>query len=128
MPGGRPSVKPDNLPELVEEYINECTDDFTEDIKKVNIPTVEGFALKIGVNPSTIYAWEKDDAEFSNTLSNIKAEQKKRLFSEGLAGNYNPTIAKLALSANHGMVEKKEVDQTNRFPDGIDLNFIEPNG
>lgn len=124
MPGGRPSEKPDNLPELVSEYLKDRTDDGDE----VKLPTISGFARKIGFNETTMYEWAKTDTQFSKSLGEIKAEQKDRLLNKGLSGKYNSTIAKLVLSANHGMVEKKEIDQTNRFPDGIDLNFIEPNG
>lgn len=122
----RPSSKPENLIELVTKYLSECKDSFTSEGNKVNLPTIEGLALYLGFNKTTMYEWAKTDTEFSNSLGIIKDEQKKRLLSEGLAGNYNSTIAKLILSANHGMVEKKEVDQTHRYPDEVKINFIEP--
>ena len=75
---------------------------------KVNLPTVEGFAAFIDVNKTTLYEWEKIHPEFSNALESIRAEQHKRLIDNGLSGDYNPTIAKLILSSNHGMAEKTE--------------------
>ena len=44
----------------------------------------------------------------------IKQEQKERLADNGLAGKYNPTIAKLILSANHDMREKVDTDVTSK--------------
>jgi hypothetical protein len=110
MPGGRPSEKPDNLPELVDQYLNECVDDFKGQVKSVKLPTISGFALKIGFNESTMYEWEKRDEQFSKSLSKIKEEQKNRLLNQGLSGNYNSTIAKLVLSANHGISENQKID------------------
>ena len=81
-------------------------------ILRVNLPTIEGFARFLGVNKTTLYEWEKSYEEFSNALDKIRVEQQTRLINEGLAGNYNPTIAKLILSSNHGMREKTEQDIT----------------
>jgi len=76
---------------------------------KVRLPTIEGFALFIGVNKTTLYEWEKKHPEFSNALGKIRTEQQERLINSGLSGDYNPTIAKLILSSNHGMSEKTDM-------------------
>jgi hypothetical protein len=76
---------------------------------RVHLQTIEGFALHIGVNPDTLYEWAKNYPEFSEALRKIKTEQQKRLLDRGLSGDYNPTIAKLVLSANHNMREKQDV-------------------
>lgn len=123
---GAPSKKPDNLIEMVDQYLTDCKDLFTSEGNTVKLPTISGFALEIGFNESTMHEWAKKDKDFSKSLEKIKTEQRNRLLNQGLAGNYNSTIAKLILSSNHGMVERKEVDQTNRFPDGVDINFVEP--
>lgn len=81
---------------------------------KVNLPTIEGFALFLGVNKTSLYEWEKDHPDFSNALYKIRTEQQTRLINEGLAGNYNSTIAKLILSSNHGMREKTDTDITSQ--------------
>lgn len=85
-----------------------------EYVLKVDLPTIEGFALFLGVNKTTLYEWEKEHPEFSNALDKIRVEQQTRLINEGLSGNYNPTIAKLILSSNHGMSEKTETDFTSK--------------
>lgn len=86
-------------------------------ILRVNLPTIEGFARFLGVNKTTLYEWEKNYEEFSNALDKIRVEQQTRLINEGLAGNYNPTIAKLILSSNHGMREKTDTDITSNGKD-----------
>lgn len=73
---------------------------------KVKLPTIEGFADYLGVARKTLYNWEKENIEFRHGLERIRNEQLQRLINEGLAGNYNPTIAKLMLSSNHGMRER----------------------
>jgi hypothetical protein len=112
----------------VDEYIELCVDEdlnmnkqankekgyqiFNTKIK-VNLPTIEGFARFIGVNKTSLYEWEKIHPRFSNALGLIRTEQRQRLIDNGLSGDYNPTIAKLILSANHGMVEKQGIDHTS---------------
>lgn len=98
---------------------------------KVDLPTVEGFASFLDVNKTTLYEWEKLYQDFSNALNKIRTEQQTRLINEGLAGNYNPTIAKLILSSNHGMREKTETDLTssgNELKGITSINYIIPDG
>lgn len=76
---------------------------------RVHLPTIEGFAIFLDVPVRTIYEWRDRNPEFSQSLSKIVAEQKKRLIDSGLSGDYNPTIAKLILSANHDMREKADL-------------------
>lgn len=97
-------------------------------VLRVNLPTIEGFARFIGVNKTTLYEWDKKYQDFSNSLDKIRIEQQTRLINEGLAGNYNPTIAKLILSSNHGMKEKTEQDITTGGKEINAINYIIPNG
>ncbi len=99
-----------------------------EYVLRVNLPTIEGFARFIGVNKTTLYEWDKKYPDFSNSLDKIRIEQQTRLINEGLAGNYNPTIAKLILSSNHGMREKTEQDITTGGKEINAINYIVPNG
>jgi hypothetical protein len=80
----------------------------------VNLPTIEGFALFIGVDKSTLYDWSSIYPEFSYSLEKIKTEQQKRLINCGLSGEYNSTIAKLILSSNHGMREKSDLTTNDK--------------
>ena len=106
---------------------------------EVKLPTLGGFASFIETPERCIYDWrnagdnylklsqeEKDklpnetkelresQAEFSQSLQIIVKEQEKRLINKGLSGDYNPTIAKLILSSNHGMREKSDVTSDNK--------------
>lgn len=103
----RPSEYKEEYVDKVDEYLSITVDTIEE--KKVKLPTIEGFARYIGVNKTSLYEWEKKHDIFSNALDKIRQEQQQRLLDNGLAGTYNPTIAKLVLSANHGMREKQDV-------------------
>lgn len=83
-----------------------------EEKVKAKLPTIEGFAQYINISRKTLYNWEKDHPEFAAALEKIRAEQFQRLIDSGLDGTYNPTIAKLILSSNHGMVER--IDETSK--------------
>lgn len=111
MAGGRPSEYKETHADLVDDYLEERKDYYDTETKtyKVKIPTIEGFAQFIGVNKTTLYEWEKEHPQFSNALEKIRTEQQQRLLDNGLSGTYNSTIAKLVLSANHGMREKTDM-------------------
>lgn len=110
---GRPTKYQDSFIGQAEVYLMQCEDTMTERGKlQVKLPTTDGFARFLGVARSSLYLWEKDHPEFSDALDKIRHEQQERLLNMGLSGDYNPTIAKLVLSANHGMKEKTETDVT----------------
>lgn len=130
-------VKPEEIPALMGrptkfdrafiqaayDYIASCQDEVDEFWKtrgeksdsydriiKVKLPTIEGFATHLRVAVKTLYNWAETDNDFLQALEDIKTAQRERLLEKGLSGDYNPTIAKLILSSNHGM--KERVDQT----------------
>lgn len=119
---GRPEEYQEEYVLKVDEYLATCID---EDInyvtldsakatgyqKRVNVklPSYEGFAKFLGVSRTSLAEWREKHKSFSVALERISAEQKQRLFEKGLSGDYNPTIAKLGLSANHGMREKSDI-------------------
>jgi len=111
MGAGRPTKYTKEMPKKVLAYLNSCVDGWDEERKrpKVNLPTVGGVCMVLGVAESTVHKWAKEHPEFSESLRILVKEQEKRLLDSGLSGDYNPTIAKLVLSSNHGMSEKQEV-------------------
>lgn len=72
---------------------------------RVEIPTIEGLAIKLKVHRDTLYAWAKEFNEFSDILEELRQEQAKRLINKGLSGEYNSTITKILL-IKHGYVDK----------------------
>ncbi len=87
---------------------------------RVKLPTIGGLALYIGVCEDTLHEWAKVHPRFSVSLKKVKTMQAERLLDKGLSGDYNSTIAKLILSANHGMS-----DRTDHTSGGekISINF-----
>lgn len=107
---GRPSEYKPEYEQRVDDYLDENQDEILENGKiDVRLPTIEGFARSLGVNKTSLYEWEKKHPKFSNALDKIRVEQQERLLNRGLSGDYNSTIAKLVLSANHGMREKSDM-------------------
>jgi len=122
-PGGRPTKYSADILKKTFEYLANCEDEvFTfhrtegmtsntfERRVKVNLPSIEGLSIYLNVHRDTIQEWRSKHPEFSVALEKLNALQCQRLIQGGLSGDYNPTIAKLVLSANHGM--KERVDQT----------------
>lgn len=135
---GRPSKYDSSFIDEVQKYLDEAQDRTDKEVESenemtgrtryqrvwtVNLPTVEGFARRIGVNKTTLYEWAQVDEDFSNALGLILTEQKTRLINKGLSNDYNPTITKLILSSNHGMSEKSEVElRDKRLIDDLDTH------
>lgn len=135
-PGGRPTTYDPAYCDEADVYLAECQDtydefhktrgdktDTYERIPVVKLPTYEGFCQHINTPYETIMDWREVHPEFKAALNRIKLAQKKRLIEGGVAGTYNPTIAKLILSANHGMNETSESTLHIRIPKPIlDVN------
>ncbi len=131
MPAGRPSTYKEEYIKRVSDYLEQSVDiwdefhktrglhsDGYERVVQVKLPSREGFSSFVGVSHDALSDWEKNYPEFGVALRKIDKEQKERLINEGLGDNYNSTIAKLLLSANHGVVEKQNVGITGNGPNG----------
>lgn len=137
MPGGRPTDYSNKVLRQAKKYLENCEDKEVQQVVglsakgtelyknklNVNLPTIEGLSAFLKVNRDTLYEWAKHHTEFSDTLEKIKAEQAKRLIDKGLSGDYNPTIAKLILSSNHGMREKSDVTTDGKQIQGNTIVF-----
>jgi hypothetical protein len=117
MTAGRPTIYNEEILTKITEYIDSCKDIEADPenkiTRKVNIPTIEGLAVYLHINKDTIYTWRKEKPAFSELISVLLDEQAKRLVNNGLAGTYNPTIAKVLLT-KHGYTEKTETDITSK--------------
>ena len=121
MTAGRPTKYTDEMPQRARDYLAGCVQvvsDYTKTsgehsssyqrLVKVNLPKIEGLALYLQVNKSTIYEWAKTHEDFSDVLDDILKEQEDRLIEGGLNGDFSPVITKLVLSARHDYREKTE--------------------
>lgn len=128
--GGRPTKYGPHIIKLVEKYLADCQDeegefhktrgeksDSYERTLTVRLPKIEDLVLILDVSVDTINQWEKEKPEFSETLTKIRKEQHKRLVENALSGKYNPVIAKLMLSSNHGYKEKSETENKVNIQD-----------
>jgi hypothetical protein len=91
--------------------------------EQTKLPTVEGFALWLGVSRDSLYEWSKLYPAFSDTLGQIEHKQKEQLVNDGIYGGkeVNATIVKLLLQNNHGMREKQELTGNDGGPLNINL-------
>ena len=79
--------------------------------EQTSLPTIEGLALHLGVNPDTIYEWGKKYPKLSETLKKIMAKQKQQLIDDGMYGGkeVNAAMAIFLLKVNHGMKESDKM-------------------
>jgi len=103
-PGGRPTkYKVEyNTTEYLQGYFDHCEEE-------KELVSLCGLAVYIGVCEDTLQEWKKIHPEFSVSLNKIKQVSKNMLCNKGLNGTYNSTIAKLILSANHGLRERTDI-------------------
>ncbi len=107
MTTGRPSKLTDALIEQAGRY---ATKDYR--LQGEVIPTIEGLAVFLNVSRKTLYNWKAENEEFLHILDDLMARQAKELFSNGLTGDFNPTITKLILT-KHGYSDRVEQDVTS---------------
>ena len=107
MTTGRPSKLTDALIEQAARY---ATKDYR--LQGEVIPTIEGLAVFLNVSRKTPYNWKAENEEFLHILDDLMARQAKELFSNGLTGDFNPTITKLILT-KHGYSDRVEQDVTS---------------
>lgn len=130
---GRPTDYCDEIVEKARQYVLSAEDEDinqlagltqkgTELFKsriKVNLPSIEGLSLHLGISRETVYDWESQESKkvFSDIIKELRAKQGKQLINKGLSGEYNSTIVKVLLS-KHGY--REGVEQTGK--DGAELH------
>jgi len=138
---GRPTKYNDQTLEEVKVYFESCVDEYEEwhktrgeksdtyeRVLDIKLPTYEGLALHLDVVVDTLLEWASVHPEFSVSLKKLKQLQKEVIVAKSLNGEYNPTIAKLMLSVNHDMIERKEIDHTSKGEKIEGFNYVAPDG
>jgi hypothetical protein len=99
--GGRPTKYEPGWIEIARLYIDSCNREATE------LPTIEGLALRIGVDDDQLNEWGKIYPEFHAAIKDLKLKQKNQLINDGLYGGkeVNQAMAIFLLKANHDMIE-----------------------
>src|SRR5574343_216089 len=118
---GRPTKYDPKFLDVVNKYILEAVPE------NMDIPTMEGLALKLDVEIKTLYNWSKKNPDFLHAIRRLKKEQKQHLIKTGIFGGkeINPTIIALMLRVNHKMVEvTKSTNKTDLTSGGKKLNPI----
>lgn len=124
--GGAPEkYQPEYADSKLEEYFafcekgNEPTLVPTESsyivLPNAKLPTLFGYARYLRFPRQTLEHWAAQHTEFALALDLLKDMQKEFLTNYGISGRFNPTLAKLMLGVNHGIIERKEVDNTHKM-------------
>lgn len=103
--GGRPTDYNSTYVDKLKEYLA------TTGKEQTALPTVEGFAIYLGVAKKTLYNWSKEHEEFLHALDMLMTYQAQQLIDDGIYGGkeVNATIVKLLLQNNHGMKERADL-------------------
>ena len=113
MPAGRPTKYNPSFIQEVDKYLA------TKNKENTSLPTMQGFALWLGVDGDTLVEWSKKYKEFSAALKKLMLKQAEQLIDDGIYGGkeVNATIVKLLLQNNHGMKERQDVTTDDKeFP------------
>ena len=81
--------------------------------EQTSLPSVEGLAIFLDINPDTLYEWAKKHKEISEYLKKVATKQKQQLMDDGLYGGkeVNAGMAIFLLKAIHRMNEGPQVLQ-----------------
>ena len=115
MAGGRPIEYNQSFVERTKEYLSSCEDTVNEHGRLVvKLPSIEGLAVFLDINRTTIYDWESKYEEFSHIIEILRGKQAEKLLNNGLSGAYNSTISNVILT-KHGY--REGIDQTTNDKD-----------
>lgn len=78
------------------------------------LPTLEGFAISIGVHRETLLNWAESHQDFFDALKMAKDYQKEILIQNGLVGAYDRTFAIFTAKCVTDMRENTPIDDDSR--------------
>lgn len=116
---GRPTKYDPKFVDEVDKYLA------TTGLEFKTLPTMQGFALWIGVDDETLIEWANKYKDFSATLKRLKSLQAQQLVNDGMYSRANPLITKLLLMNNHGMRERTDTTSAGEKLEGIKITIVE---
>ena len=125
--GGAPVIypyHPSYAKEKLQEYFQLCreenepnlvpTDSSFIVINRAKVPSKADYAVFLKVTVRVVKDWEEKYVEFARAMEELMTLQQAFLLNYGASGRYNPVISRLALGVNHGMIERKQIDNTHK--------------
>jgi len=111
----RPTKYCDEMVEKAEYYL-----DNYESLGDV-MPQIAGLAVYLDISRETVYDWSKQDnkTKFSDIVEKIMACQESVLFNNGLKGEFNASLTKLAL-CKHGYSDNQNISHN---VEGVSFNL-----
>ena len=92
--------------------------------KLVNYPpTLNKYAIKLGIDRTTLKRWADEYPEFCITYRACKAIQEEWLSDRGTSGEYNPGFAKLMLVNHSDIKDKITHDISEEVKTGLRLAY-----
>ena len=119
MDTGRPTKYTADAIGIAEEYIENYA------LHGDMIPQNSGLAESLGVCVKTLYNWAEEHEAFLHILNKLKGKQERVLINNGLSGDFNSAITKLALG-KHGYHDKQDMEHTGAqgAPLGLTIEFV----
>lgn len=119
--GGRPTLYTPEVIKQINEYLKTAVPE------NMQIPTVEGIAIRLGISRDTLYEWAKVHKEFSDTIDLLKMKQKEALVQTGIFGGkeVNATIIALLLKVNHDMIETERKQLVGADNEKLEIIFTD---
>lgn len=92
----------------------------------MELPTIEGLALKLGVNDDTLVEWANKHEDFNEVYKRLKMSQKVQLINGGAFGGkeVNASMFIFLLKANHNMIETERKELVGKDGEPIKINIV----
>lgn len=74
-----------------------------------DLPTLAGFAKKLGIHRDTIHEWSKKHAKFSDSIKYAKECQEAILVTNALHGEYSPAFSIFFAKNNLGWKDRQDI-------------------
>lgn len=93
-----------------------------------DLPTLAGFAKKIGVHRDSLHQWSKDYKEFSDSIKRAKEMQENILVTNGLKGLYAAPFAIFTAKNILGWRDKLDITKRTPLEAMVEQEAIEEHG